>query len=192
MVTINTESALTPRSLRDTRRMNMFVSVAAAVAGLLFGLDIGVIAGALPFITDHFVLTSRVQEWVVSSMMLGAAIGALFNGWLSFRLGRKYSLMAGAIFAHCGFDALDTCRVRWKRDFHPFRLAQQGFALCCHVFNRDKGHLIGIAVFNTAFHHNGFTHSVRVPVANIEGKSFNSRECCIYQLFLNERQAVYH
>ncbi len=30
-------------------------------------------------------------------MMLGAAIGALFNGWLSFRLGRKYSLMAGAI-----------------------------------------------------------------------------------------------
>lgn len=97
MVTINTESALTPRSLRDTRRMNMFVSVAAAVAGLLFGLDIGVIAGALPFITDHFVLTSRLQEWVVSSMMLGAAIGALFNGWLSFRLGRKYSLMAGAI-----------------------------------------------------------------------------------------------
>ena len=97
MVTINTESALTPRPLRDTRRMNMFVSVAAAVAGLLFGLDIGVIAGALPFITDHFVLTSRLQEWVVSSMMLGAAIGALFNGWLSFRLGRKYSLMAGAI-----------------------------------------------------------------------------------------------
>ena len=42
MVTINTESALTPRPLRDTRRMNMFVSVAAAVAGLLFGLDIGV------------------------------------------------------------------------------------------------------------------------------------------------------
>ncbi len=72
-------------------------SVAAAVAGLLFGLDIGEIAGALPFITDHFVLTSRLQEWVVSSMMLGAAIGALFNGWLSFRLGRKYSLMAGAI-----------------------------------------------------------------------------------------------
>jgi hypothetical protein len=39
------------------------------------------------FITDHFTLSSRLQEWVVSSMMLGAAIGALFNGWLSFRLG---------------------------------------------------------------------------------------------------------
>jgi SP family arabinose:H+ symporter-like MFS transporter len=76
--------------------MNWFVSIAAAVAGLLFGLDIGVISGALPFITDHFTLSSQLQEWVVSSMMLGAAIGALFNGWLSFRLGRKYSLMAGA------------------------------------------------------------------------------------------------
>ncbi|MEY8711274.1 arabinose:proton symporter [Mangrovibacter phragmitis] len=79
------------------RRMNLFVSISAAVAGLLFGLDIGVISGALPFITHYFTLTSQAQEWVVSSMMLGAALGALFNGWLSFRLGRKYSLMAGAI-----------------------------------------------------------------------------------------------
>lgn len=101
MTSIN-DSTLMPAALRDTRRMNQFVSIAAAVAGLLFGLDIGVIAGALPFITDHFTLSSRLQEWVVSSMMLGAAIGALFNGWLSFRLGRKYSLMAGAILFVAG------------------------------------------------------------------------------------------
>ncbi|KEA51991.1 arabinose:proton symporter [Mangrovibacter sp. MFB070] len=82
---------------QKARRMNLFVSISAAVAGLLFGLDIGVISGALPFITHHFTLSSQAQEWVVSSMMLGAALGALFNGWLSFRLGRKYSLMAGAI-----------------------------------------------------------------------------------------------
>jgi SP family arabinose:H+ symporter-like MFS transporter len=87
---------------RKVRRMNMFVSVSAAVAGLLFGLDIGVIAGALPFLTDHFSLTSRAQEWVVSSMMLGAAMGALFNGWLSHRLGRKYSLLVGAILFIAG------------------------------------------------------------------------------------------
>lgn len=71
MTSIN-DSTLMPAALRDTRRMNQFVSVAAAVAGLLFGLDIGVIAGALPFITDHFTLSNRLQEWVVSSMMLGA------------------------------------------------------------------------------------------------------------------------
>ena len=126
MVTINTESALTPRPLRDTRRMNMFVSVAAAVAGLLFGLDIGVIAGALPFITDHFVLTSRLQEWVVSSMMLGAAIGALFNGWLSFRLGRKYSLMAGAILFVLYLLHKDICYPVW--DVHSLH-ADGNYAL---------------------------------------------------------------
>ena len=69
--------------LKNTKVMNLFVSFAAAMAGLLFGLDIGVISGALPFITDHFVLSSRQQEWVVSIMMLGAAFGALANGWLS-------------------------------------------------------------------------------------------------------------
>lgn len=118
MVSIN-DSALTPRSLRDTRRMNMFVSVSAAVAGLLFGLDIGVIAGALPFITDHFVLTSRLQEWVVSSMMLGAAIGALFNGWLSFRLGRKYSLMAGRDFVCARLAGVGVCFQRGSIDWRP-------------------------------------------------------------------------
>ena len=51
MTSIN-DSTLMPGVLRDTRRMYQFVSLAAAVAGLLFGLDIGVIAGALPFITD--------------------------------------------------------------------------------------------------------------------------------------------
>lgn len=102
MTSISNDSALTPRAQRDTRRMNWFVSIAAAVAGLLFGTDIGVISGALPFITDHFTLSSQLQEWVVSSMMLGAAIGALFNGWLSFRLGRKYSLMAGAVLFVAG------------------------------------------------------------------------------------------
>lgn len=35
-------------------------------------------------------------------MMLGAAIGALFNGWLSFRTGRKYSLMVGAVLFVAG------------------------------------------------------------------------------------------
>ena len=59
-------------------------------------MDIGVISGALPFITTHFELTSRLQEWVVSAMMLGAALGAVSTGWISFRLGRKTSLMTGA------------------------------------------------------------------------------------------------
>lgn len=77
--------------------MTLLVCFLAALSGLLFGLDIGVIAGALPFIAKEFSITSHQQEWVVSSMMLGAAFGAIGSGWMSARLGRKISLMAGAM-----------------------------------------------------------------------------------------------
>jgi SP family galactose:H+ symporter-like MFS transporter len=77
--------------------MTLFVCFLAALAGLLFGLDIGVIAGALPFIAKDFNVTAHQQEWIVSSMMFGAAVGAVGSGWMSSRLGRKKSLMAGAI-----------------------------------------------------------------------------------------------
>lgn len=80
----------------SNKRMTFLVCLMAALAGLLFGLDIGVIAGALPFITKEFVISTHEQEWVVSSMMFGAAVGAIGSGWLSFKLGRKYSLIIGA------------------------------------------------------------------------------------------------
>ncbi|EFE96191.1 sugar porter family MFS transporter [Serratia odorifera] len=87
---------------RTNAQLTFFVCFLAALAGLLFGLDIGVIAGALPFITHEFQITSQQQEWVVSSMMFGAAVGAVGSGWLSFRLGRKYSLMIGAVLFVAG------------------------------------------------------------------------------------------
>lgn len=75
------------------------VSFAAGMAGLLFGLDIGVIAGALPFITDQLHLTSSMQEWIVSSMMFGATIGSIITLWFSSKLGRKKSIMiSGTLF----------------------------------------------------------------------------------------------
>ncbi|MDO1528397.1 sugar porter family MFS transporter [Fulvimonas sp. R45] len=71
----------------------------AALAGLMFGLDIGVISGAQQFIQKEFGVGDRTIEWIVSAMMLGAAIGALGAGWLSAALGRKRSLvLAGALF----------------------------------------------------------------------------------------------
>jgi MFS transporter, SP family, galactose:H+ symporter len=83
--------------LHTSTRSRVWMTCAmAALAGLLFGLDIGVIAGALPFIAKDFQVNDHTQEWIVSSMMVGAAVGALAAGWLSFRLGRKYSLLLGA------------------------------------------------------------------------------------------------
>lgn len=86
-------------SLENSKRMRKLVSIAAGMAGLLFGLDIGVIAGALPFITQQFQLTSSMQEWIVSSMMFGAALGSVITLWISSKLGRKKSILtAGILF----------------------------------------------------------------------------------------------
>ncbi|MEO7323540.1 MAG: sugar porter family MFS transporter [Dokdonella sp.] len=69
----------------------------AALAGLMFGLDIGVISGATQFIQSEFHVSDRVIEWIVSSMMFGAAVGAAIAGWMSVSLGRKRSLILGAL-----------------------------------------------------------------------------------------------
>ncbi|MEO6688444.1 MAG: sugar porter family MFS transporter, partial [Dokdonella sp.] len=69
----------------------------AALAGLMFGLDIGVISGATQFIQAEFHISDHVVEWIVSSMMFGAALGAAIAGWMSVSLGRKRSLILGAM-----------------------------------------------------------------------------------------------
>ena len=63
-----------------------FVLIAAAFAalgGLLFGYDTGVISGALIFIKSQFHLSVFHQELVVSVVLIGAAVGALSGGKLA-------------------------------------------------------------------------------------------------------------
>jgi SP family galactose:H+ symporter-like MFS transporter len=75
----------------------IFTCVLAALAGLMFGLDIGVISGATQFIQREFRISDHMIEWIVSSMMLGAAVGALGAGWIAATLGRKRSLILGGV-----------------------------------------------------------------------------------------------
>jgi SP family galactose:H+ symporter-like MFS transporter len=86
----------------------IFTGVLAALAGLMFGLDIGVISGATQFIQKDFGISDHIIEWIVSAMMFGAALGSAVAGWLSGHLGRKRSLILGAVLfvtgsLLCGF-----------------------------------------------------------------------------------------
>lgn len=57
---------------------NGFIYVVAAVAamgGLLFGYDTGIISGALLFIADDFKLSDTAQQIVVASLLLGLCSG---------------------------------------------------------------------------------------------------------------------
>lgn len=92
----NIKETFQTTSAGKVKFVRIFVFVVAGMAGLLFGLDQGVISGALPFTAKEWELTSRLQEWVVSSMMVGAAVGAIVASRLSSGIGRKKSLMIGA------------------------------------------------------------------------------------------------
>ena len=74
------------------------VSFVAALGGLLFGFDTGVISGAIPFITKHFSLNAHQEGFAVSSLLVGCIIGAGFAGMLSDRFGRKKILIGAALF----------------------------------------------------------------------------------------------
>ncbi|GAT33234.1 MFS transporter, SP family [Terrimicrobium sacchariphilum] len=86
-----------PTPSRRTQPIVYFIGFTAALAGLLFGLDVGVISGAEGFIKKDFDLTDRLIEFIVSSLLWGAAVGALGSGILSSHLGRRKTILISAV-----------------------------------------------------------------------------------------------
>jgi SP family galactose:H+ symporter-like MFS transporter len=103
--------AITGAHNAAARSNSTFTAGMAALAGLMFGLDIGVISGALKFIGAEFHASDFAKEWIVSSMMIGAAAGAIAAGFLSYRLGRKISLILSAALFVAGSLA---CAFAWS------------------------------------------------------------------------------
>ncbi|MBW8090169.1 sugar porter family MFS transporter [Streptomyces hygroscopicus subsp. hygroscopicus] len=90
-----------PVAHRDSGSLRPVIGVAlvAALGGLLFGYDTGVISGALLTIESDFGLTPLSSGVVVSSILVGAMIGAAGAGNLADRHGRRPVLVtAAAIF----------------------------------------------------------------------------------------------
>src|SRR5258707_7676151 len=85
------------------RPVNFFVcltAATAALAGLLFGFDTGVISGAILFIKGDFGLTPFTEELLVSAALVGAVCGSVLSGRLTDRIGRKRAIVITAgIFA---------------------------------------------------------------------------------------------
>lgn len=78
---------------------NRFIYLTAALAalnGLLFGFDTGIISGAFLYIDESFVMSPLIEGIVVSGAMAGAALGAALGGKLADRIGRRRLILLGA------------------------------------------------------------------------------------------------
>jgi sugar porter (SP) family MFS transporter len=73
------------------------VSFIAGLGGILYGFDMGVIAAALIFVRTSFGLSTQMEEVLVSVVLVGSMIGALVGGTVADRIGRRATLVWGAI-----------------------------------------------------------------------------------------------
>jgi SP family myo-inositol transporter-like MFS transporter 13 len=74
----------------------------AAMGGLLFGYDTGIVSGSMLLIKDDFKLSSVWQEAIVSATIGAAAVFALISGTLVDVLGRKAVIMASSFVFTAG------------------------------------------------------------------------------------------
>jgi sugar porter (SP) family MFS transporter len=96
------------------------VSIVAALGGLLFGYDTGVINGAIGPLRDHFSLDPRQEGWAMGCALLGCALGAAGAGAISDRFGRKKVLILSAILFFV--SAVGTALPRTLIMFIAFRI----------------------------------------------------------------------
>jgi sugar porter (SP) family MFS transporter len=85
----------------DTRAYNLRyvagVAFVASAGGFLFGYDLVIIAGALPFLTREYALSPALAGWATSSAILGAIIGPLLGLWFADTIGRRRTMMIAAM-----------------------------------------------------------------------------------------------
>lgn len=88
-----------------------FVCCVSALGGVLFGFDTAVISGALTALKKQFTLGTVMEGWLVSSALLGCALGAIAAGWVADRFGRKLVLLvSGSLFVACSIG----CALAWS------------------------------------------------------------------------------
>jgi len=89
------ETASVTSAVLDDKKVfyNRFLLIVAGLGGLLYGVDVGIIAGALPYLEATSGLNRSELSIVVAAVLLGSVFSTLFAGLLADWMGRK-ALMA--------------------------------------------------------------------------------------------------
>jgi sugar porter (SP) family MFS transporter len=83
--------------MKSSKSYVIYVSVVAALGGLLFGFDTAIIAGAARFLKERFALSAFGEGLAVSIVLVGCMAGAAIAGTVSDRLGRRRFMFISAV-----------------------------------------------------------------------------------------------
>lgn len=99
-MTVEQSTSVAPHPAVKHRTSSIkLVATIAALGGILFGYDTGVMSGALLFIKPTFAMSATQEGLITSILMIGAAIGAVSGGRLADAVGRRRAVLwAGILF----------------------------------------------------------------------------------------------
>jgi MFS transporter, SP family, galactose:H+ symporter len=98
----SSETRFSLRAVRETPRFTYLIAAVAAIGGMLFGYDIGVISGAELLLKSSFHLSSTSEELAVAAVLIGAVVGGMIGGPMADRFSRRYTLLTMAIIYGAG------------------------------------------------------------------------------------------
>jgi MFS family permease len=73
------------------------IALVASMGGFMFGYDIVVIAGALPYLSLDFHLSPFMEGVAVSSAYVGSIFGPMLGFWFSESIGRRNTMLAACL-----------------------------------------------------------------------------------------------
>ncbi|KRK46042.1 sugar porter family MFS transporter [Dellaglioa algida] len=84
---------------KEKKISSKFIYFFGSFGGILFGYDIGVMTGALPFLQKDWALQNSAGTvgWITSGVMFGAIFGGALAGKLSDKLGRRKMILMSAV-----------------------------------------------------------------------------------------------
>jgi MFS transporter, SP family, solute carrier family 2 (myo-inositol transporter), member 13 len=89
---------------------NRFLLLVAGLGGLLYGVDVGIIAGALPYLEATSGLNAGQLSIIVAAVLLGSVISTLFAGALADWIGRKPLMILSGLLFVCSIPIIALSR----------------------------------------------------------------------------------
>ncbi len=94
---VSTPSTLRPSHHRSGGLFVLGISLVASMGGLMFGFDLGIITGVIPYIRHQFALGDLSLGWVVAIFEMGCMFGAFMIARYADKYGRKKTMLVNAL-----------------------------------------------------------------------------------------------